>query len=235
MAGYLDFFDYQLDVIALIFFISCWFFYSFIADYRLFKGKNLVTVMHLHRRRWMKNMIKRSDRLVDSRIIESLSHATTFLASTSILIIAGFCGVLGYAQKGVDLINSLPFTVETSLTMWIIKSILVIFIFVYAFYKFTWVMRQFNYAQVILMSTPLYKEPMTRQDSKLALKYASKLAVLLSNAGWHFNIAVRSYYFGLAALSWYISPLVLIIVSVLLLIVLYRREFMSRTLDLLKR
>src|SRR5690606_16830950 len=107
-------------------------------------------------------------------------------------------------------------------------------IFIYSFFKFTWVIRQYNYAAVLMLAAPVYrKEDEDLEKLKKESKYVEKIATMTSNAANHFNMGVRSYYFGLAALSWYLSPILFMALTVFVLLVIYRREFLSKTLTLL--
>ena len=50
----------------------------------------------------------------------------------------------------------------------------------------------------------------------------------------NFNRGVRAYYYGLAALSWFLHPVLFAVVTVWVVAVIYRREFLSYTLELLE-
>ncbi len=47
------------------------------------------------------------------------------------------------------------------------------------------------------------------------------------------NFGLRSYYFGMAMLTWFISPWLFMVMSVGVVLVLYRREFHSDVLDVM--
>jgi uncharacterized membrane protein len=55
------------------------------------------------------------------------------------------------------------------------------------------------------------------------------MALMLSHGFWHFNAGVRAYYFALAALAWFIHPLAFIAATVLIPLVLVRRQLYSAT------
>jgi len=57
---------------------------------------------------------------------------------------------------------------------------------------------------------------------------------VISGAVLNFNRGVRAYYFGLAALSWFMHPMLFAAVTIWVVAVVYRREFMSPTLTLLE-
>ena len=60
------------------------------------------------------------------------------------------------------------------------------------------------------------------------------VAGLITLAAVHFNRGLRGFYFATALLAWFIHPVALIAASVWVVLVLYRREFHSRTLALLR-
>ena len=53
-------------------------------------------------------------------------------------------------------------------------------------------------------------------------------------ANRNFNQGLRAYYFGVAALSWFLHPLLMIVATLAVVYVLHQREFRSRTLDALR-
>jgi uncharacterized membrane protein len=102
-----------------------------------------------------------------------------------------------------------------------------IYIFVYAFFKFTWSAWQFSATSILVGGTP------PPSDSSEAKRYAEAMCRIVALAGESFNYGIRAYYFSMAALSWFIHPLIFIISSAWVTVVLYRREFHSRTLEAL--
>lgn len=216
-----------LDIIALLWFMCCWIGFSYYADYSRKNTVSLVGVAYNHYLHWMNHMAARSDRLIDSRIIEALLNNARFFASTAILILAGLVTMLGYAEKGQAILSNLPFVMASSPLMWEIKTLVLIIIFVYAFYKCTWAIRQYSYVCMLMGSAPDAAVEFPKKE------YASNCAELVSNSARHFNMGMRGYYFGLAVLSWFIHPILFITVTTWVLMVLYRREFHSKVLSIL--
>ena len=103
-------------------------------------------------------------------------------------------------------------------------------IFVFAFFKFTWSLRQFNYLLVLIGAAPLF-DRIAAGDGAAAARRAARMSDLAVN---HFNVGIRAYYFGLAALAWFIHPLLFMAASAWVVLVLWRREFRSNTLAALK-
>ena len=107
--------------------------------------------------------------------------------------------------------------------------LLLIFVMAYAFFKFAWTFRLHNYSSVLLGAAPLD----TEADSEGAA-HAARAAKLSALAARHFNRGLRAYFFALAALAWFVHPLLLMAASVYVLYVLHRREFRSKSLKALR-
>lgn len=143
-----------LDIAAFIWVLVCWIGYTGFADHSRWRSESAMAAMDAYRTRWMKRMLERAPRIEDIQIIGNLMRSVSFFASTAIFVLAGFVAVLGAADRAHAVISGLPFTVRTSPEMWQLKVLFLIVIFVYAFFKFTWSLRQFNYLSIIVGGAP---------------------------------------------------------------------------------
>lgn len=216
-----------LDLLAPGWFLLCWLGYTYYADGEWARG-NLRRVMHTYRVVWAQQMLERDNRMVDTQIIANLMRSASFFASTAMFIIAGLIAVLGAREQAMTVLAELPFAVKSSRPLWDAKVLLLILLFVYAFFKFTWAFRQYNYCLVLVGCAPA-PDRLTEASHGIA----ERLARIATSTGRHFNRGIRAYYFGLAALSWFIQPLLFMLLTVWVVLVLYRREFHSRLLRML--
>ncbi|MDP3438744.1 MAG: DUF599 domain-containing protein, partial [Azonexus sp.] len=106
---------------------------------------------------------------------------------------------------------------------------LVLASFVFAYFKFTWSLRQFNLLSILVGAAPLGQTGEPGIDT-----YAHQLAGANNLAGDDFNRGIRAYYFGLAASGWLLHPAALGLLALSVLIVLYRRDYRSAALDILR-
>ena len=214
-----------LDICAFLWFLVCWVGYTRFADRRARVQLTLMSTMHQYRMQWMHEMLHRDVRIVDTNIVAILARSSTFLASTTIFIVAGLLAVMGTMDKAMELVNELRYAVQSSRELWELKLFMLLVVFIYAFFKFTWSMRHFNYLSIMIGAAP---------DSKALPEwsgiYAERAAKVSTNATNTFNRGLRAYYFGLAFLSWFLHPLVFIVATTMIVGILYRREFMSRML-----
>ena len=217
---------YVLDLIAISWFVASWFGYGYYANHRYRNCANLVSIMEEMRIEWMRAMLRRDNRIVDSTLIGNLLRSISFFASTSIFILLGLVTLLGYQQEGLEMINNLPFSLPTSPLMWDVKIFTLAFMFIYAFFKYTWSLRLYNYACIFVGAAPASNEKKAQHD-----EIAKRGGRLIANAGRHFNMGLRAYYFGLAALAWFMHPLIFIVVTTLVVHEVYRREFRSHAVN----
>lgn len=218
---------YILDLVAIGFFFICWIGY---AQYANIKGKSkcsLLGVMPSYRTKWMENMVVREHKIVDSNIVGNLMRMITFFASTTILIIAVIFAGLGAADKVSEFASNLPFVTVPSLAMQEIRMIILLLIFIYAFFKFTWSLRQNNFVLILIGSAREKREDQPQED------LIEKLSGLETLAAQSFNYGLRAYYFALPIMAWFIHPVLFMFATIVIVLVLNRREFHSETLNIL--
>jgi uncharacterized membrane protein len=220
---------YAPDIIALVWFVACAVGYTWFADYRR-AAAGLMGATARHRLAWMERMIERENRIVDTTLVGTMSGSVSFFAQTSIFILGGLIAMLGAQDRVREVIAEVPFASVSSSTLWEAKIALLIVIFVFAFFKFTWSLRQFNYLVVLIGAAPLNIRIGAREAAPVARR-AAKMSDLAVN---HFNVGIRAYYFGLAALAWFVNPWLLMAAAAWTVLVLWRREFRSHTLAALK-
>jgi uncharacterized membrane protein len=216
-----------LDVLAFVFFIAAWIGYAAFATRQ--HGRNvpsLHTSMDDFRRTWMVRMIERDNRMVDVNIMRNLTRSSQFFASTTMLILGALIALTGYVQQALDVVSGLPFTVKGSQRAIEIKILLLVVIFVYAFFKFSWAIRQLNFSSILVGAAP--KQP--KDDPEQYAPHINRIARVTSSASVNFNNGLRAYYFALAALAWFLHPWLMIVATGWVVYVLYRREFRSKTL-----
>ena len=211
-----------IDILALAFFIGAWIAYAYVSQRISSSRSTLFSVVNSYRLKWMKQMLKREIRIADMTAVSNLLKSISFFANTSIFIVLGVITMFGYKSEALAVISTIPYSSTPSDLLWEIKLFLIILIFVYAFFKFTWSLRQYNYTSIFISAAPQPDEHVEHHES-----IAQAGAGLMTSAGRHFNLGIRAYYYGLAAFTWFIHPLLFLVVTAIVVAVLYRREFHS--------
>ena len=217
------------DLIAVAGILAGWAGYGFYAERSNAARANLISGMASQRRVWMRRMLQRDNRMVDIQIVNALMRSGRFFASTAILIVAGLLAVVGSTERAIALAMDLPFVQDVSRAMWHAKLLFMIFIFIYAFFKFVWSNRLYNYCAIMIGAAPPASELTAGGFDD---DVSDDIAALATLAARHANRGIRAYYFGLAVLGWFVHPLFMVAAAILVLGVLYRREFQSRTMRL---
>jgi uncharacterized membrane protein len=220
-----------IDLIALGWFVLAWTGYALSVEYAPHKKESLNASMDRYRVVWMRRMLDREMRMVDMQVMASLQNGTAFFASTSLFAIGGALTVLRSTDEVLNVVSTLPIGISTSRMLWEIKSIGLAVIFVYAFFKFAWSYRLFNYVSILLGAMPPEKE----KDTPGAEEHVQRTARLFAAAGRHFNHGQRAFFFALGYLGWFVSPWIFMATTAAVVFVMWFRQFASdarRAMDL---
>jgi uncharacterized membrane protein len=213
------------DLLAIAWFFGAWMTYSVVIE-RSTKGRSgLNSLMHAYRDDWMEQMLARELRMVDAQVTTALQNGAAFFASTSLIAIGGTLTLLHSTDLISNVIAALPFSVATSPELWELKIVGLAVIFVYAFFKFAWSYRLFNYFAIMVGAAP----PARLKDTPAAQKFAHRAARLCEDAGRHFNRGQRAIFFALGYLGWFLGPLELALTTTGVVIVMWRRQFSSES------
>jgi uncharacterized membrane protein len=215
-----------LDAAALGFFIAAWAGYSYLTERSRLNRDGLNAIMNRYRETWMRRMLAREQRMVDMQIMAALQNGTAFFATTSLFAIGGTLTILRSSDEMIAIASHLPFGIQTSRALWEAKAIGLTVIFVYAFFKFAWAYRLYNYVAILLGATPLPAE----KDTPEAEAHVLRTAGLFTTAGRHFNRGQRAFFFALGYLGWFAGPLVLMITTLVVVVVMWWRQYRSDSL-----
>nr|WP_320136090.1 DUF599 domain-containing protein [uncultured Amphritea sp.] len=216
-----------INLLALVWFLTCFKGYNIFTRRRARDSYCLASLMYQYRLEWMIQMIGRESRIADEAAVANLERGVAFFASSTMLILASLMTVLGSTEKAIDLVRDIPFALHATKAEWELKLLLLIGMFVYAFFKFTWSLRQYGFTSVMIGAAP---SPRSQPSEKEVKAHANRLAAMSSMAAHSFNLGLRTYYFSMAVLSWFINPWLFISMTGGVVFVLYRREFKSSTL-----
>jgi uncharacterized membrane protein len=123
----------------------------------------------------------------------------------------------------LSVVSVLPISAKPARILWEVKSIGLATIFVYAFFKFAWSYRLFNYVAIMLGAMPFTEQ----RDTDEARSHVARTTKLFQSAGRHFNRGQRAFFMALGYLGWFAGPWVLFATTTAVVIVLWRRQFDS--------
>jgi uncharacterized membrane protein len=217
------------DVIALACFLFCWLGYGAMAKWLSTRRPSLISSVNVFRARWMRRICQRESHIADATLLGNLLRGALFFASTTVFILGGLIALLGPAMS--DVIAHLPYSTPAEPWLLEVKALVLISVFVYAFFKFTWSAWQYNVLSIIVGASPTAAES---EPTELA-DYVENAANIAGLAGDSYNKGIRAYYFAFAVLAWFVDALLFLSVTLVVTLVLYRREFFSPMLESLRR
>jgi uncharacterized membrane protein len=214
-----------VDLLALFWFLGAWIGYSIVIEMTPRGRTGLNGLMHRYRGLWMERMLGRDARMMDGQVIASLQNGTAFFASTSLIALGGAVTLFHSNEDMLTIVAMLPFGAAVTPVQWEMKVVGLMIVFVYAFFKFAWSYRLYNYVAIMVGGAP----PAAEQDTPEAKAYAETTATVITDAGRHFNRGQRAFFFALGYLGWFLGPLPLIATTAGILVVMWRRQFASES------
>jgi len=219
--------------VALAWFFVAWIGYARFAKRRAVVQQSLLAASNRVRRQWMLQATKREVRVVDGVVVQNLSTSPSFFASTTILIIGGLLALLGTSDHARSLVTEIPFAARTSSLVLDFKLLLLASVFIYAFFRFTWSLRQYSFGALLLASAPEHDE-FDRLPAAERERFADRAGGVVGLAAESFNDGLRAYYFAFAAGAWLFSPWAFAVGTAGVVWILYQREFQSDVLSLMR-
>jgi uncharacterized membrane protein len=212
-----------LDIVGVLCFVGAWIAYAVMVERTRHGRRTLNARMDGYRETWMRRMLRREARMVDMQIMASLQNGTAFFASTSLIAIGGALTLLRSTEEIQGVVGALPFGIQASRELWEAKTVGLVIVFAYAFFKFAWSYRLYAYGAILLGAMPFPSE----KDAPESEAHVLRTAGLFDSAGRHFNRGQRAFFFALGYLGWFIGPLVLIFTTALVLVTMWRRQYVS--------
>lgn len=220
------------DWAALALFLFGWVGYALFASRRAKVEHTLLASTNHFRRLWMAQVTYRDQRIVDAAVAQNLASSPSFWASTTILVLGGLLAVLGTNDKANELVKDLPFAARTSMLVFDVKIMVLLAVFVYAFFRFTWSMRVYSFGAILVGAAPNV-EVFDKGEADRH-EFAERAGKLMGMAAESFADGLRAYYMAFAVMGWFVSPVAFALGTLAVLLVLYRREFRSDVLAVLR-
>lgn len=179
-------------------------------------------LMEGFRREWMRVMLSRNPRILDSQMLGILRQGTAFFASAAMIAIGGGLALIGNTERLAGVAADLT-AARVPAIVWEVKIIVILLFLANSFLKYVWAHRLFGYCAVLMAAVP------NEVDDPMAATRAEQTAALSNTAARSFNKGMRSTYFALASVAWLLGPLALAVAAVTTAALLWRRELGSQS------
>ncbi|MEM1386302.1 MAG: DUF599 domain-containing protein [Pseudomonadota bacterium] len=184
-------------------------------------------LMEGYRREWLQAYVTRTPRVFDMIALSNLRQGTAFFASSCLIGLGGGLALIANPETIASLAADLAIE-QAPVLVWEIKTLLLLLLMANALFKFIWAHRLFGYCAVVMSAAP-------NDEGVLAYHHAQQAAEIANSAARSFNRGLRAVYFAVGAAAWLAGPWVLMASTILTVAVLWRREFNSKSREILLR
>ena len=214
--------------IAPAIFLLLWGLHNWFVEHSQWRRRTLTYGMEQARLTWIRMAAERSLRMPDTAIINGLQNGATFFTSTSLLAIGAAYTLLLSTDQLVEITAGLPVMIEDDGAPLELKATGLILIYAYAFLKFGWSYRLFNYTSILIGAMPPAPEADDESGSDPALENAIRRAGEMSiHAAKEFNRGQRAFFIAIGYLGWFAGDLVFLITATAMFAMMISRQFLS--------
>jgi len=218
----------MLDWILLFCVFVIWWLYASFAKAKAKTSYTVASALHRHRYEWVRRMLTRDNRMSDVSIVRGVEQSVIFFASSALLVIGALLTTVAQDEAVISQLTQRDFNywlaAPTELKLMVISVV-----FIRAFFHLTWGVRQYNMLAVLIGGAPTHAEVATMNGASVD-RIASSISRVADRAGHAFNYGLRSWYFAMSFGAWLISAWLMVASAVIVAMVLYRREFRSKSL-----
>ena len=215
------------DLLAFFYFLLVWLGFTWLVEHSFGGRVTLSAAMNRHRTDWIRTMARRDLRMIDTSIIAGLQNGTAFFASSSLIALGGVFALMGSPEKVAGVVGELTPGLTADGRLVEAKLVGMVAILAYAFFKFGWAYRLFNYCSILIGAVPMKGDLSEGGDPALD-RHVEQAAHMNVLAGKHFNAGLRGVFFSIGYLGWFANPLVFALSTTFIAAVLVRRQFFSQ-------
>ena len=220
------------NIIALGIFALAWVVHSWLIEKSRWHKRTFAYFMEQARRDWILNMSRRDLRMIDTSIMTGLQSGTGFFASTSLFAIGASFTLLGSADRFMTLSEELPIFMADSKAWFEFKAIGLMLIYAYAFLKFGWAYRLFNYTSILMGTVPMTTQEVPKEELDASVRKAVEMSI---EAAREFNRGQRAFFIAIAYLGWFLGNAFFIGSSLIIFAMMITRQFASPARNVLAR
>jgi len=163
---------------------------------------------------WVESVMADQRDILAVQTLRNWVMASSFLASTAILICLGIISVAATPEKIAEITPSLNELVREHRVLWLFKLMTIIVDFFVIFFNFTMAIRAFNQVNFLINVPPTLAHKIT----------PDYVAGILSHATFHYTVGMRGYYIGVLLVLWLFGPIWMLLGTIILIAFLSRLD-----------
>lgn len=206
--------------VALLF--GSWLFYPIIL--RTIGRGSLNSQLIIVRQYWISAATRRPAKPFDAILLGHITNSIAFFGSATLLVLAGVLSTLASVKSIHLTISELNFVAPTSLELFALQIGLLSLVLSMCFLSFIYALRKLIYTIALLGALPDIGENCPTHDRLIV-----GLNTVLSEAIKTFNFGIRGYYYAIATVFLFLSPIACIAATLFVTGVLIHRQLATPT------
>jgi uncharacterized membrane protein len=166
------------------------------------------------RRMWVESIMKEKRDILAVQTMRNWIMAASFLASTAILIGLGLLSLLFKPEHVSELPFDFTLIFSRMRTLFLVKVMLLVMHFFFAFFSFTLAIRYFNHTN-LMINVPL--------ECDLMLN-TSYVAHILNLGNLHYTLGMRAYYLSAVMTLWLFGPEYMFVGAIIVTLIMYKQD-----------
>ncbi len=163
---------------------------------------------------WVESIMEDKRDILAVQTLRNWVMASSFLASTAILISLGLISVAASPEKMAELSPSLEVLVHQQRALWLVKLMLLVLDFFFIFFNFCLAIRYYNHVN-FMINVP----------SSLAHKVTPEYITGILNHGmWHYTLGMRGYYIAVLLVLWLFGAIWMFVGTMVMTLILYKLD-----------
>ncbi len=159
---------------------------------------------------WVESIMRDNRDILAVQTLRNWVMASSFLASTAIIISLGMISVAFSPEKMAEITPSLKILIREHRVLWLFKLMVLTVNFFFIFYNFCLAIRYFNHVN-FMINVP----------STLAHKITPEYVTMILNRGtMHYTVGMRGYYLGVLLVLWLFGPIWMLLGTVVIVLAL---------------
>jgi uncharacterized membrane protein len=163
---------------------------------------------------WVQHVMAEKRDILAVQTLRNWVMASSFLASAAILIGLGTLNAIFSGEKPAGLSQALNVLGTHTTLLWLIKLMLIVVDFFFAFFNFTLSIRYYNHASFVI-NVPTAEDPIVTYDA---------VTQIINRGTTHYTLGMRGFYLAIPFILWLFGSTFLLLGAVALILVLYKLD-----------
>ncbi len=168
----------------------------------------------LERHLWVQSIMTGKRDILAVQTFRNWIMASSFLASTAMLIGLGLLSFLLRPEHAAEIPFDVTMIITRINTIFLVKIMILMIHFFFAFFSFTLAIRYFNHAN-FMINVPIECDPQVTPEF---------VAHILDLGMVHYTLGMRAYYLAVVVVLWLFGPQWMFLGSLLMVYILYKLD-----------